>query len=201
VNRYNLAAKRPRQRLTFQLTRAKIMSLPKIRVYLTAIIVVCLSPMALSHDNHIAVSPSPISASNINNPLFTLDVFKSPTCGCCTEWITKLEDNKIAVKSFHPADLSGVKSTLNIRPEYQSCHTAVSKEGFFFEGHVPVYLMKQFLANPPKNAAGLSVPGMPIGSPGMEMDNRFQPYKVVLIKENGDAEIYAEIKTLEQSLQ
>ena len=166
--------------------------------------------MAHDHSHHTGQAPvdavqmstqgKPVAQSQLQKALFSLEVFKSPTCGCCGDWIEKLENNNIAVTSYHPSDLNGVKNTLNIRPEYQSCHTAVSQEGFFFEGHVPVYLVKQFLAAPPKNAAGLSVPAMPVGSPGMEMGDRFQPYSVLLINEDGSASIYEEVKSLEQSL-
>ncbi|MGN0921208.1 MAG: DUF411 domain-containing protein [Cellvibrio sp.] len=157
-----------------------------------------LTTQAIAHQ-HNGTGHSASSINQSKNEL-RLEVFKSPTCGCCDDWIAKLEDNNSGVTSYHPEDLAGLKQTLKIRPEYQSCHTGVSKEGFFFEGHVPVYLVKKFLAAPPKGALGLAVPAMPVGSPGMEMGDRFQPYSVLIIKGDGTATIYEEIKTLEQSL-
>ena len=73
----------------------------------------------------------------------------------------------------------------------QSCHTGVSADGYFFEGHIPAKFVTAFLANPPENAAGLAVPGMPAGSPGMEMGDRFNPYSVILVKKDGTTEVYA----------
>jgi hypothetical protein len=69
----------------------------------------------------------------------------------------------------------------------------VSESGFLFEGHVPAKLVKQFLASPPEGALGLTAPGMPMGSPGMEMGNRFEPYQVLLMKKDGSHEVYATI--------
>ncbi|MGB2130858.1 MAG: DUF411 domain-containing protein, partial [Marinobacterium sp.] len=77
---------------------------------------------------------------------------------------------------------------------FQSCHTAVSESGYVFEGHVPARLVKQFLANPPEGALGLTAPGMPMGSPGMEMGSRFDPYQVLLMKQDGGYEVYANIE-------
>ena len=101
--------------------------------------------------------------------------------------------NDFATNVFHPRDLNGLKQDHGIAPQLQSCHTAITEEGYVFEGHVPVKFVKQFLANPPAGAIGLTVPGMPLGTPGMEMGNRFTPYNVLLIKEDGSAEVYAEI--------
>lgn len=142
----------------------------------------------------------PVSQSNIKDPLLTLNVFKSETCGCCTLWLEQLEDAKIAVNAFHPKDLNAVKQQLGIVPAVQSCHTAVSEAGYFFEGHVPIAVVREFLANPPKGARGLAVPGMPIGSPGMEMGERFHPYDVVQINADGSQKVYAHIATLKESL-
>lgn len=127
-----------------------------------------------------------------------LTVFKSPTCGCCTVWMEHLEQRDFAVSSQHPDDLDALKQRLNIKPQYQSCHTAVSVEGYVFEGHVPAALIKRFLAEKPKDAIGLAVPGMPIGSPGMEVGERFQPYEVLLLKKDGSIEVYEKVKSLKQ---
>jgi len=78
-------------------------------------------------------------------------------------------------------------------PRYQSCHTAVSSHGYVFEGHVPARHIKAFLANPPADAIGLAVPGMPLGSPGMEVGSRFDPYEVLLLKKDGSSEVFARV--------
>lgn len=122
-----------------------------------------------------------------------LELFKSPTCGCCESWLEHARKYAFSAIVHDTEDMAGVKQRLGIAPVYRSCHTAVSKEGFVFEGHVPARLVQQFLANPPANALGLAVPGMPLGSPGMEMGDRFTPYPVLLLKQDGSHTPYAEI--------
>jgi hypothetical protein len=131
------------------------------------------------------------------NPLVAfaeeLLVYKSPTCGCCVKWIDHLEDYGFTASIDHPADLDGVKKKLGISAQTASCHTAVSEQGFVFEGHIPGPVIQAFLASPPEQAIGLAVPAMPMGSPGMEMGDMFQPYKVFQINEDGTLEVYASI--------
>ena len=122
-----------------------------------------------------------------------LQVFKSPSCGCCEGWIEHLDSAGLSTSAQHPADLAGVKTEHGIAPQYRSCHTAVSADGYVFEGHVPARYVQAFLAEPPTGAIGLAVPGMPVGSPGMEMGDDFMPYQVLLLKHDGDAEVYARV--------
>ena len=96
-----------------------------------------------------------------------LAVYKSETCGCCGIWTDYMAGHGYDIAIHHPADLNEVKQRFGIDPQWQSCHTAVTDDGYFFEGHIPERFVKQFLTAPPANAAGLSVPGMPVGSPGM----------------------------------
>ncbi|WP_341937555.1 DUF411 domain-containing protein [Marinimicrobium sp. C2-29] len=128
----------------------------------------------------------------------TLTVYKSPTCGCCEDWIVHLEEKGFQTTAEHPDDMRTKKTELNIAPQYGSCHTGVSESGYVFEGHVPAKLVQQFLDNPPENALGLAVPRMPVGSPGMEMGDRFDPYDVLLLKTDGSSEVYARIEQPEQ---
>lgn len=127
-----------------------------------------------------------------------LDVYKSPTCGCCESWIEHADKHGFESAIHHPQDLNGVKDRLGIAAQFRSCHTAVTAEGFAFEGHVPAKLVQRFLDNPPEGALGLSVPGMPAGSPGMEMGERFDPYPVVLLYKDGRFELYEEIDKQEK---
>jgi len=124
----------------------------------------------------------------------TLDVFKSPTCECCGRWVSHVDSEGFDSTTHHPADMNLVKQKLGIAPQYQSCHTGVSKEGYVFEGHIPADVMQRFLAEKPKDALGLAVPGMPVGSPGMEMGNRYDDYDVLLLKKDGSAQVYARIR-------
>ncbi|MBL4580713.1 MAG: DUF411 domain-containing protein [Gammaproteobacteria bacterium] len=124
----------------------------------------------------------------------TLNVYKEVTCGCCVGWIAHIDERGFDSTVFHPSDIYAVKEELGVLPKWQSCHTAVSKDGYLFEGHVPAKYISQFLASPPANALGLAVPGMPMGSPGMEMGARFNSYDVILMKKDGTSEVYATVK-------
>ena len=96
----------------------------------------------------------------------SITVYKSPTCGCCAEWIKIMESKGHEVKVEHPFSLQSTKNKLGLPKQLTSCHTAVIN-GYLFEGHVPEQDIVKFLANPPAGARGLAVPGMPQLSPGM----------------------------------
>lgn len=131
--------------------------------------------------------------------VIAMDVYKSPSCGCCGKWVDHAEGRGFSFTTHHPADLNKLKTEWGIAPQYQSCHTVVSDDGYVFEGHIPARFLQQFLAAPPADALGLSVPAMPMGSPGMEMGDRFTPYQVLLLKRDGSAEIYGQVSSpLEQ---
>lgn len=120
-----------------------------------------------------------------------MDVYKSPTCQCCGKWIDHVNAQGFRTAVLHPADLDAAKDKLGVLPAYRSCHTAVTKDGYVFEGHVPARFIRQFLAEKPEGAIGLAVPGMPAGSPGMEVGDTFMPYEVLLLKTDGSAARYA----------
>ena len=77
----------------------------------------------------------------------------------------------------------------------------MSAEGYVFEGHIPARYIRDFLANPPADARGLAVPAMPVGSPGMEVEDRFMPYEVLLLKADGGVEVFARVQTPAQQYQ
>lgn len=128
----------------------------------------------------------------------TLNVYKEPTCGCCVGWIEHMDANGYASTVHHPSNIGAVKAELGLKPEWVSCHTAVTAEGYVFEGHIPEKFIDQFLAAPPQGALGLAVPGMPIGGPGMEMGDRFTPYDILLINKDGSHSVFASIKSADQ---
>lgn len=141
---------------------------------------------------------STMQASPVSKNAITLDVFKSPTCMCCEKWIAYLQAQGFQTTAHHPADLNQEKISRGIAPKYQSCHTAVSKDGYVFEGHIPAAVIQRFLTEKPKDAIGLAVPGMPMGSPGMEMGNHFNPYDVLLLKADGSSAVYVQISRIDQ---
>jgi hypothetical protein len=138
-----------------------------------------------------AIKPQAASTTSIK-----LDVFKSPTCTCCEKWVANLETNGFSSTVHDPADLTQEKRKRGVALQYQSCHTAASTEGYVFEGHVPAIQIKRFLAEKPKNALGLAVPGMPAGGPGMEMGDRFSPYDILLLNADGSSSVYARINSI-----
>ena len=125
---------------------------------------------------------------------FSLLVHKTPTCGCCKKWVKHLEANSFSTMIKDHQNLQKVKEQHSIKPKYQSCHTAVSQDGYVFEGHIPSKFIKKFLANPEADAIGLAVPGMPLGSPGMEVEGRFMPYDVLVLYKDGSSKVYAEVR-------
>lgn len=127
----------------------------------------------------------------------TMEVHKSPTCGCCKNWIAHMQEAGFAVTPVDHANLFSLKMEAGVREQYQSCHTGII-DGYVFEGHVPAKFVLQFLQSPAADAIGLSVPAMPVGTPGMEMGGRFSPYDILLLKKDGSAEVYASIASYDE---
>ncbi|WP_231759979.1 DUF411 domain-containing protein [Microbulbifer elongatus] len=141
---------------------------------------------------------NPAAEATSTQPSIALTTYKSATCGCCKLWVDHANEQGFAVDAKDVDDLNGVKKRFDIAPEFQSCHTSVSDNNYVFEGHVPAKFIRQFLQNPPANARGLAVPAMPLGSPGMEVGDRFTPYDVVLLHKDGGHSVYARIENAEQ---
>lgn len=118
-----------------------------------------------------------------------VEVYKDPSCGCCANWVKHLEANGFKTKVTETADMDAVKIKLNVPRRVQSCHTATI-DGFVLEGHVPAADLKRLLKDRPA-VIGLAVPGMPVGSPGMEVGNTVHPYEVLAFDKRGEMKVYA----------
>jgi hypothetical protein len=120
-----------------------------------------------------------------------LTVYKSPTCGCCANWVDYMKRSGFEVDAQDVGDdmLNQAKTTAGVPAPLRSCHVALAG-GYAFEGHVPADLVKKVLAEKPK-ALGLAVPGMPAGSPGMEMGGRKDPYDVMAFDRSGKSWVFA----------
>ncbi len=118
-----------------------------------------------------SVSPGTASAE-------TITVYKTPWCGCCTSWIKHLQRDGLDVRVIEQEDLAPVRASLAVPDDLASCHTA-KVAGYAIEGHVPAAEIRHLLEEHP-DAAGLAVPGMPMGSPGMETPNPPDAYDVIL---------------------
>jgi hypothetical protein len=121
----------------------------------------------------------------------SIEVWKSATCKCCINWVKHLEANGfvVTVNAADPSMLDRIKRQSGIGQEIASCHTA--KIGpYVIEGHVPAPDIKRLVAEQP-DALGLTVPGMPVGSPGMEQGAETEPYDVLLINKDGTTKVFA----------
>ncbi|MDH5737852.1 MAG: DUF411 domain-containing protein [Gammaproteobacteria bacterium] len=119
-----------------------------------------------------------------------MTVYKSPTCGCCNAWIEHLEENGFSVTAVDMQDVTPKKIELGITPQTASCHTGVIN-GYAIEGHVPAADIIKLLDENPDHIKGLAAPGMPIGSPGMEMGDRKDAYDVIAIEEGNRTSVFS----------
>lgn len=138
-----------------------------------------------------AAAAGPAKASPVaRKALLPIDVHRSPTCGCCMKWVAHLRDAGFDVRVHEHDDMQAIKQRLGVPESARSCHTA-EVGGYFVEGHVPAGDIQRLLSDKPV-ARGIAVPGMPLGSPGMEVpDGTVQPYEVQLIGRNSAAQPYA----------
>jgi hypothetical protein len=118
----------------------------------------------------------------------TITVYKTPTCGCCVKWIDHLEAGGLTVEAVDVENLAWIKKENSVPAQLASCHTALI-DGYVIEGHVPVEDVIRLLEERP-DVAGLAVPKMPIGSPGMEGPNP-EPYDVLAFTKQGSTHTYA----------
>ena len=119
----------------------------------------------------------------------TMTVHKHPSCGCCAKWIEHVQQHGFTVKVVETEDMAAVKKRLGVPDKLASCHTTLVG-GYYVEGHVPAADIKRLLAQKPK-AAGISVPGMPMGAPGMEHGDHKQPYATILVGKDGKLSQFA----------
>lgn len=116
-------------------------------------------------------------------------VYKTPYCGCCTNWIVQMKDKGFNVKTIVQKNFDALKRKNGISQANSSCHTAFVG-GYAIEGHVNYSAIQRLLREKPKNIVALSVPGMVVGSPGMEMGNKKMPYNIVAIRNDGSTFTY-----------
>lgn len=124
-----------------------------------------------------------------NADLPTVTVYKSPSCQCCSEWVSHLRRKGFEVEISSRLSMGPVKREMGVPSSLASCHTAVVGD-YVVEGHVPAREVKRLLEKKPQ-VQGLTVPGMPIGSPGMEQGGRVEPYDVLAFTPSGDTAVFA----------
>ena len=134
--------------------------------------------------------PGPVLARSAEPDRAEITVYRSPTCGCCIAWAEHLQRAGFGVEvvDVNQNQLYALKARLGLTVELASCHTAILGD-YFIEGHVPAGDIARLLEERPA-AAGLTVPGMPIGSPGMEMGDEKEAFDTLLVLEDGSTEIF-----------
>lgn len=144
---------------------------------------VCLSAVCLTS----LVLPAIAAPPTVN-----MTVWKSPTCGCCNDWIKHLEDSGFKVEAVNVPDSRHVRAKFGMPAKFASCHTGLVG-GYVVEGHVPAREVRKLLQEKPA-ALGISVPAMPLGSPGMDGPSyrgMRDPYDVLLVHRDGTSRVYA----------
>jgi hypothetical protein len=116
-------------------------------------------------------------------------MYRDPGCGCCEEWLDHVREELGYEVTVREREAAGVSTAAGMPREMTSCHT-LEIEGYAIEGHVPAREIARLLRERPEGVEGLAVPGMPIGSPGMEMGDRVQPYQVIAFGKAG-TQVYA----------
>lgn len=153
-----------------------------------------------SHD-HSPVEPASVTTASVwqqeTEPSYRgvkeMTVYRSPNCGCCGGWIEHAKRHGFEVTDIKTDDLAAIKQKYNLPTQLASCHTTVI-DGYVMEGHIPVDDIKRFLTQKP-DYAGLAVPGMPIGTPGMESGDIKQPFEVVAFNKDGAVEVFNEYQS------
>lgn len=118
-----------------------------------------------------------------------VQVFKSPSCGCCSSWVEHMRAAGFTVKVTEVTDTTAARKRVGLPDRYGSCHTA-TVGGYVLEGHVPAAEVKRLLASKPK-AIGLAVPSMPPSAPGMDVPGRKDLYQVLLVEASGQSTVFA----------
>ncbi|AUB35864.1 Protein of unknown function DUF411 [Nostoc flagelliforme CCNUN1] len=178
----------------------KYLPLILVRVAVRAVVIICLTVGVLgilgstaSMSNAQLVSTTkgiqdkqtPLKSTALN-----ATVYHSPDCNCCGGWIDHLKAQGFQITDFFTPDIETVKQKYNVPDNLSSCHTAIVN-GYVIEGHVPADDIKRLLQEKP-NVAGLSVPQMPVGTPGMEMGDRKDPFSVLSFDSKGSVAVFNE---------
>ncbi|MDO9103638.1 MAG: DUF411 domain-containing protein [Methylovulum sp.] len=119
-------------------------------------------------------------------------VYRSPTCSCCEKWLEHLQQNHFVIKDIVTNNIDAIKTKHGVTPELASCHTALIG-GYVVEGHVPAGDIRALLKTKPE-MTGIAVPGMPVGTPGMEMGERKDAYDVVSFDKQGHTRLFSSHK-------
>lgn len=162
-----------------------------VRTVVTICLTIVMLGILLSNaptSNAQAVFPTYVTANTQQTTVASATVYRSPECNCCGKWIDHLKTQGFEVEDFLTSDIDAVKQKYKVPDDLTSCHTAIVN-GYVVEGHVPAQDIKRLLQEKP-NVAGLSVPHMPVGTPGMEIGNQKDPYTVFSFDNKSRVEVF-----------
>jgi hypothetical protein len=143
-------------------------------------VMLLLAALLVAHPKRIGAEPPPS----------VIEVYKSPTCGCCSKWVEHLRAHGFTVRATDTSAMDELRAKYGVPRALRSCHTALVS-GYVIEGHVPASDVQRLLSERPA-VAGLAVPGMPIGSPGMEVPSgKTEPYDVIAFDKDGHPRSFA----------
>ena len=161
----------------------------RLLIGVVPLVVSCSSPRSsAAPDTPQAAAGASAPTAAPSSDSATLVVYKGATCPCCNAWVDYMRTSGFRVVTYNVSDLPAVKAKHEIARPLQSCHTT-EVGGYFVEGHVPAELVRRLLAERPR-IAGLAVPGMPIGSPGMEVGPP-EPYDILAVDSAGRTTVFA----------
>jgi len=149
-----------------------------------SILLMCSFSFNVSYAQSVWDAPS----SPLKDTKMDIVVYRSPTCGCCSKWLAHLKKHDFNVIDNVVDDMQGIKAKYGVTPALASCHTAMIN-GYVIEGHVPASDIKSMLKNK-EDIKGLAVPGMVVGSPGMEVGDQKAPFKVIAFDKEGQMKSY-----------
>ncbi len=132
--------------------------------------------------------------TDLASQVLNITVYRTPTCGCCQGWVEHIKQNGFQVTDIvkPESEIQAIRQKYNLPSDFASCHTS-EVAGYLVEGHIPVADVKHLIAQKP-DIAGISVPGMPIGTPGMEMGDRKQSFNVFAFQQDGQTQVFNSYK-------
>lgn len=157
-----------------------------IKILLTIGVVIAIVALVFIARSPSDASGEPVSA---NAGADVVTVYKTEACGCCLKWVDHLKANDFAVEVVNVASTAPTREKFGVPPQLLSCHTGTIN-GYWVEGHVPADLVRKLVADKPDDILGISAPGMPLGSPGMEGPNPVT-YDIVAYHADGTTSVYA----------
>jgi hypothetical protein len=163
----------------------------KVSIFFLAMSLVIVNMGVRAED--IAVGKDTQSGATLQqSPAIDIVVYRSASCSCCGKWLEHLKQNNFNIKDIVSDDVQAIKDKYGVSPELASCHTAIV-DGYVIEGHVPANDIKTLLKTKPK-IVGIAVPGMVKGTPGMEMGDKKEPFKVLSFDREKHTEVFNSYK-------